>query len=833
MKNPPSIALNLAFFSIASLCGCSGVSEGPPKAEGGVDAECKSDSDCRENLVCSKSKCQPCECVESGDPCQLTDECAEDLFCNGKRICAAAGDSAAGDTCESTADCQKGLVCSVVGLARFCAEMGDSDVGEACETTSECLAGLTCADATAPSEATDKREAELQCLSLPSPADVVLPGLWEGVECEDDEGAPTAYFEVPRDGEELADFYRLPFPNDIRRTAGGIDLSDHPVPPAQFAPLLDRVITATAEDVSGFATTPVVIFRFSEYFRENESIDDYVQIVDITPGSPTYDRGHSRHWASSESNTNYLCGTWLAMAPAVGEPLRANTTYAAYITTGVGAKGGTPYERSSDLDALLSDTEPTDASLASAYQAYAPFRDWLRDGTFEGKPDPNSVLNVAVFTTQDPEEQISGLQTAVQALDAPPVSQLTACSAGATSPCSDNSDERNCGASSADYVELHGRISLPIFQQGTAPYLEPDDGGEIEFDGQGIAQVARTEEVCFALTVPTEQPPESGYPLLIYGHGTGGSFTAAVSKDIAADIARGDVNGTAVRAASIAIDLPQHGTRKGDSERSSAELLLNILNPRAARDNVLQGAADLLSLVQWAKSYTLSAGDSPTGTAIRFDSSRIVLWGHSQGATHASLMLPYEPDIAAAILSGHGGHLTSSLLTKSSPMDIAAALPYALMDANSSGKLRGGNLHPMLALIQTLFEPVDPLNFAYRIKEEPWSGASNAHHLFMVYGVDDTYSPKETQRAYAVAADLALVTPEIEDIDMNRIERVEAPLVDNVAFNGTTRTIGMRQYQPTADRDGHFVATEVDAASNDVTQFLLRALAGQSPQIGE
>jgi hypothetical protein len=111
----------------------------------------------------------------------------------------------------------------------------------------------------------------------------------------------------------------------------------------------------------------------------------------------------------------------------------------------------------------------------------------------------------------------------------------------------------------------------------------------------------------------------------------------------------------------------------------------------------------------------------------------------------------------------------------------------------------------------------------------------------MVYGVDDTYSPKETQRAYAVAARLTLVAPELENIDIdieieideNDNERPVEPLVDNVTINETSRTIGLRQYQPAAGNDGHFVATDVDAASSDVTRFLLQALAGQSPQIGE
>jgi hypothetical protein len=266
--------------------------------------------------------CQPCECVKSGDPCQLTAECEENLFCNNKRVCASAGDGAAGESCDSTADCEKGLVCSVVGLARVCAELGDSDVGEACETTSDCLAGLTCADVTIPGEESEEGEAQLQCTSSPSPVDLVLPGLWKGVECEEGEGTPTAYFEVPKENEELADFYRLPFPNDIRRTASGIDLSGHPVPPTQFAPLIDRVITATAEDVSGFSTTPVVIFRFSEYFRENED-NGITRTIGLRQYEPA--AGRDGHFVATEVDaahndvTRFLLRALAGQSPQIGE----------------------------------------------------------------------------------------------------------------------------------------------------------------------------------------------------------------------------------------------------------------------------------------------------------------------------------------------------------------------------------------------------------------------------------------------------------------------------------------------------------------------------------
>ena len=60
----------------------------------------------------------------------------------------------------------------------------------------------------------------------------------------------------------------------------------------------------------------------------------------------------------------------------------------------------------------------------------------------------------------------------------------------------------------------------------------------------------------------------------------------------------------------VAIDLPQHGERRGDSTDEPEGLFYNFLNPRAARDNVLQGSADLMAVVRWVKEGgVMVAGD--------------------------------------------------------------------------------------------------------------------------------------------------------------------------------------------------------------------------------
>jgi hypothetical protein len=436
---------------------------------------------------------------------------------------------------------------------------------------------------------------------------------------------------------------------------------------------------------------------------------------------------------------------------------------------------------------MMAASAPSDTTLAAAWNAYAPLRAWVSDsGT-----DAATILSATVFTTQTVDDVVPALRTVIRNRPAPTVSDLTLCGAGVTSPCDDGSGQRACGADDPSYFEVHGRISLPIFQEGTAPYENPEDGGAVRRDGTGTPQIARSEDVCFALTVPRSPPPSGGFPLLVFGHGTGGSFTSGIDAGVAGAVSDTDVGSVAVRAATLAIDLPQHGDRRGGSTRDPSRLFFNFANPRAARDNITQGTADLLSLVHWATAYDAAAGSSPTGEAITFDPTKIVLYVHSQGSTHAALMIPHEPDVAAVVLSGNGGDLTHSLLNKTQPVDIAGLLPLALLDPNRDGGLAAGAFHPALALFQMFFERVDPVNHARRLHVEPPAGAPGLH-VFMTYGPGDSYSPEDTMRAYSLAARLTHVRPIVGE--GWRLPEADAPLLGNVRVSDVPFTMGLRQY---------------------------------------
>jgi hypothetical protein len=590
----------------------------------GVGGACERAADCKLGLSCIGGSCKPTGDTDTGDQCRLTAECNDADYCGSKRVCQVAGIAEQNARCTTTSNCERGLVCEPPDLSQqgsvtlaqlaqvsgLCEEAGDKEQGEKCELLADCLAGLSCIEerlVCAVTMACGDREIKPGskiCTALPKSDNELpaLPALWEGITCPevDEDDDRVAYFEVPRGGEDVTEFYSLPFPNDIRRSGGTVDLGTHPVPPENLGiPLVNRYVEAASADIDGFSTNPVVYFRFSHKYDWATVDADTLKLVDITNKTqPEYNKVLGIEWKTTDGNeSNYICPEWLAFKPPQGAPLKPGRTYAAIVTTALKPKGeegkdaGT-FSRSQDLTALLDDSAPADADLEAAHDAYKPLRDWIADT----KQNASEILSAAVFTTSQPEATVPALREAVHDDALPTLSNLTVCASATTlSPCESDEIEKDddgneqmvkrgkCPAKNDDYTVIHGRIRLPVFQKGTAPYLAPSDGGEIELNGSGEPVIQEHQDVCVALSIPTDDAPAAGYPVLVYGHGTGGSFTGEMdSGGFAGPLARASVPSVL-----IGIDLPAHGARRGESKEEPEGLFYNFLNPRAARDNVL------------------------------------------------------------------------------------------------------------------------------------------------------------------------------------------------------------------------------------------------------
>lgn len=773
----------------------------------GVGEACTGDGECRPGLLCVNDVCEPGHTLPEGSDCILGAECQAGLYCAGG-VCTTAGSGTAGDACTSDADCAAGFRCGIVGLAAQCVAEGTNDVGGACVTGADCYGGLAC----------------IGGACAPAPPGTPPWGLpWAGVDCPAENGPVEAYFRVPR-GVDDGDFFRLPFPNDVRLDAGVPDLSGFPTPgPGVLGfDVVDRYARAFEQGNDGWGLYAPILFRFSGAI-DFPSINGNIALVDLTTG-----QGLGFYYTYHGGRNKYVCSHWVAMRRAQGRTFTPGHTYAAYLLTGVQVAGGGNVARPADLVALLGASAPADPALAPEWPKYAPLRGYLSASFI----DPNTVLDATVFTAGHPRLPLEGLQATLNAAPAPAVSAFTRCDSGVASPCPDATGERACQAADPDFDELHALVTLPVYQQGTAPYLDPADGGGFALDVNGAPVMVRTEDVCLSLTVPKGAPPLGGWPTVVFAHGTGGHFRDHVVDGLAGELALGvdDGTGNVVRAAVLGIDQVAHGPRRGGSTLAPDDLFFNFGNPAAARGNTAQGAADQMALLRLVPSIAVPAG--VTGTAFTLGTS-VALWGHSQGATEGAIALPYGA-WAGAVLTGAGASLRDALLTKTSPQNVAAIAPWVLGDAAADGTLSGGVDHPALALVQMFMDGSDPVAYGALAAIAPPPGVA-AHHLLQIYGLADSYAPSVVQATYALAAQLGLVvhdasvaTPE----PIGSLAELPVPASGNLVVGGKTVSAYVREYAPTAPADGHFVAFDVPQARADAERFLARALAGGVPRVG-
>jgi hypothetical protein len=168
-------------------------------------------------------------------------------------------------------------------------------------------------------------------------------------------------------------------------------------------------------------------------------------------------------------------------------------------------------------------------------------------------------------------------------------------------------------------------------------------------------------------------------------------------------------------------------------------------------------------------------------------------------------------------------------------------VPLALMDPDRNFKLAYGEYNPALSLIQSVFDRTDPVNYAPHLIRSPTTQVPTGHHVFMTYGVGDTYAPEETQTAYVRAAgrQMPVVSPSMVELkhegEGTPWPTAAPPVQGNTTIAGEARTIAVRQYRPSdPEIDGHFVGTRNgEAGRADVERFLNQLLAGQVPSIGQ
>jgi len=778
----------------------------------------------------------PLEIGQEGDECGGVLGCEDPLLCSRSFRCARPGSPgtvAEGGGCTGDDDCQALLACGVdgtcltmdgVGLDEFCAaeipcrsdlicgaqaacvppgSPGTNAEGEACAGGQECRLGLICNEG--------------RCAKL---------DVWRPICAPEASEDAVAYFRVPRAGAGEADFFHLPFPNSLRLRDGHMDLAEHPKPRADFLiPGVRELVDALRAEVrAGFSPMSTVIFRFSKPVDADtvrtvstSGDDANVLLVELNPDDPGAARKRSISWTSRDQGLPYVCGPWMGFRPLEGWPIVSGQA-AVVLLEGLKTWDGEAIAREPDLDAVLADARPGNSDLARAHEAYAPLRTWLDAAGIERA----RVLNAALFSVDTPPNAMLGLRLAVDSWEpGPSVDEVVVCDEGVVSPCASDGTaddpDRACGPTAAGFVELHGKVTLPVFQEGEPPYSEEGSGGIPVYAG-GPPPVVRTEQVCFSLTVPTgPEMPAEGWPLLLFAHGTGGSFRSHVHNGLAELLSAVDVGGGAptMGVAVLGIDAPLHGPRR-NSDKPAQELFFDYRNPLAARGNSLQAVADLFAVARLAGAgVSLTAGE----LEVRTDPAQVHFMGHSQGGQTGVPFLAFADEVRSAALSGAGADLITGLMTKTQPVDVPQAIKVMLGDPALSPQ------HPVLGLLQQYFDVVDPAYYGPLVFGMRREGTTR-QHTYHLMGMDDHYSPQPTMVALARTLRVHQAQPAIEPLD--DLEPVTLPATGNYY---EILTGVMEQFAPDGDYDGHFVAFRHAEARRKLAHFVGTAVLNGVPTV--
>ncbi len=657
-----------------------------------------------------------------------------------------------------------------------------------------CLSGFACSADHRDTEVTSGTPSQASCQSA-------QPSVWF------DPALPESFFDFP-------------WPNDARTdTSGHPDMTGFPNPDDND--ILASYLQTLERDIVGFGNNAPIYFRFKVEIRTDnlpevpaDSFDAHAPIllVDVDPASPDYGTRVPIHTSYVKEATTYSPERILAVAPAWGFPLRPATTYAVVVLRSLEDATGCPLVPDPLLESLLSETATASPDLAAVY---APLVHSLAD--LELSRD--DIAAATVFTTQDPVSDLAVIRDYLHR--ALPEPQLDPDMDRPLWYVPEDAPTQHVGDEEADvfgaqgyepgavppaprpYHLFEGRYRAPNFQEGDPPYAET--GGAIRFDENGdpIVQVP-DEPMRFCLVVPKGRPPEHGWPLAVYAHGTGGDYKSMLhsgSYDVAEILTQ---RGVAV----IGTDEPLHGDRA--PEGTDPELMsFNFLNPDSARSVFRQAAIDVFYLTWLCRTaLVIPPEESPTHEAIHFDTDHMVFFGHSHGAIAGALVAPFETDLLGAFLSEAGGGLSLTILLRKDYVDFAE-LFRTVLGMDESEPL--DEFHPVMAVVQTLVDITDPINYAPLFIDRPIDGV--ARNVVHTEGFDDTATPPQTIEAMATAGRLPILEPlgrTIPGLELLGIEPSSRPVSQNVVGpDGQPATAGLAQFP----EDNHYaVSRDYDAA---------------------
>jgi hypothetical protein len=619
-------------------------------------------------------------------------------------------------------------------------------------------------------------------------------------------------FDLRADLASTEHFFDFPYPSDLRLSpAGTPDLRGIANPPGK--PVLESLRTI-AQERAGYPVVPVAYFRFSRPVAPR-SLDDVMPAAPTSPvllvdvDASTADRGKLFPTVATVLTPDpYSPENVVAIGARPGIVLAPRRKYAFVVAIGLGDSAGGPL---GVPDAFRAPLPEVAASLAPLWETLDKL------GVAR-----TSVAAATVFTTGDVVDDTFALTTRLLEKYSVTVDKLAV----------DKDDGDH-----ARYCELVGEVSFPQFQRGRPPF---DTEGTFDPSGPTPAK-QRDETAPITITLPKGEMPFGGYPLVMFFHGSGGLSSGMVD--------RGTVrvpNGPNTKAEGPAFVVAAHGFAMASSALpvnpqrlpgAEETAYLNLNNPAAMRDTFRQGVIEQRLLVKALETVkidpgalagcngmTLAAGES----AYHFRKDPLFAQGQSMGGMYTNLVGAVEPRIKAVVPTGAGGYW-SYFITRTKLFPNASGLLGAFL-LQTQAPL--SFVHPALHMVETGFEPVEPMVYVPRLAQRPLGG----HPVRPIYepaGKGDSYFPTEVYDAMVLAyghkqAGSAVWPGSQDALRLAGLEGIlQFPVSQDMkaAGVGTPYTAALVQYEGDGIDDPHAIYHQLDAVKYQYGCFFASMLA--------
>ncbi len=593
------------------------------------------------------------------------------------------------------------------------------------------------------------------------------------------------------------DYFSFPWPDDRRLDPRGYFLGSEFPNPHQGG-IFDVIRRKSDGLAHGWSLAAPIYLPFSRTldtaslptdpaaFMRDDAPFFLVPLVNTTAA---YGRRVPLEWGYEESPTAWLPGHVLVVRPVRGFVMAPNSTYALVVTTRVKDAAG----RSIGPDRAFFDATRGDGELVGDRAHYAPLATYLAR---ESIP-VSSVAGAAVFTTQDGLGELRRLRDWLEAQPAPKAGKI----------------ERDGIAAPEGTTLVRTSYDAPNFVHGLPVYST--DGGEFRYDADDQPIPARMESMRLSICLPKGPMPDKGFPVVFVSHGTGGDWRSYVADKTCERLAAKGI-------ASFGIDNVIHGPRKGTATdcfgMSPEDCWLNPINPVASRNLLRQAALDHISLRRLVEGLVVPMTVAGGDTDVRFDLTHFGFFGHSQGGLTGALYLAIDKKAAGGMLSGAGGHLTTTVLERQDTNGLASSfrelieqLVFNMKDEHLS------QLHPASAFLQLMADVADPLVYAdgWLVRPE-----GRRKHLLLINGMKDPNTPAACSVAYAANGG---VPPQAEGyqrdtvLELAGLSPVSGPVRLNIPESGTLPAVTAAYLQfPEGD---HFPAFDDERAVNAWVRF--------------